>query len=190
MAAPTQASIVVKKTFTYRGSTKVWTNRYFLNSTTGPADTAHWTTLSDAIVTAEKAIYASWMTIVETLGYQGGTDLPIFSKSYSTNGTGTFANAQATPGDVAAMVRYSTTARSAKNHPVYLFNWYHGALGDSTSNADVLNPAQKTALTTYAGAWVTGFSDGAVTFKKAGPRGAVAQDKLINNYLRHRDFLA
>jgi hypothetical protein len=181
------ASILVKKSFSYRGGTKFFTNRYHFDGST-PADATHWTTLSDAVVTAEKAVYTSAVTIIGTVGYNAGSDIPVFTKTYSTAGTGSFASAILMPGDTAAMVRFSTDQFSVRNHPIYLWSWYHGACGASGSGADILNGAQKTAITTYAQSWIDGFSDGAVTHHRAGPRGAVAQGKTVDQYIRHRDF--
>jgi hypothetical protein len=96
------------------------------------------------------------------------------------------------PGDCAALVRYTTTQRTSKNHPIYLFNYYHGvyrADAASASQYDDLQTGQGTAMTTYAGSWVTGFSDGTNAYKKAGPRGAVAQSGAAESKITHRDFL-
>lgn len=179
-------SLRVVKTMPYRGATVTWSNRYHFNGGT-PADASHWTTFSDNVVTAEKAILPSNVTIVETVGYAAGSEVPVFSKVYSTAGTGAFATGTLMPGDVAAFVRYSTTARSTKNHPVYLANYYHGVL-DATGLADTLNVAQKSAIQTYAASWISGFSDGTTTYNRAGPNGATATGVTVNPLLTHRDF--
>ena len=87
-------SIKITKQFTYRGVARHFSNRYhFVGGT--PADNAHWTTLSDAIVTAEKVIYTSVVTIVSTTGYAAGSEVPVFSKTYSTAGTRTLVGVRA-----------------------------------------------------------------------------------------------
>lgn len=179
-------SIKVTKSFTYRGVTRRFSNRYHFNGGT-PADSAHWTTLSDAVVTAEKAIFGSAIQIVQTTGYAAGSDVPVFTKNYTTNGTLATSGQQA-PGDVAALVRYSTTARTTKNHPIYLFNYYHGAWV-AAGGTDTLLAAQSSAMATYGGSWVSpGFSDGTNSYVRAGPNGATAVGVIVESYVTHRDL--
>lgn len=184
----TTPSIKVVKTMTYRGVLRRWSNRYHFNGGT-PADIAHWTTFSDAVVAAEKAIFkAGDGEIVETLGYAAGSEVPVFSKTYATAYTGAFTSPEETPGDCAALIRYSTTARTAKNHPIYLFNYYHSACRTTGLGRDDLNADQRTAMETYAAAWIAGFSDGTNTLVRSGPNGATAVGSFVQNYITHRDF--
>jgi len=185
----TTASLKVVKSFTYRGVLRQFSNRYHFDGG-APSDNAHWTTLSDAITNAEKAIFSNIMgvNIVASAGYAAGSDVPVFTKTYAVAATGVFTGAVPVPGDVAGLIRYSTAARTSKNHPVYLFNYYHTATRGTAQPNDELNAAQSVAMQTYAAAWITGFSDGTTTHHRAGPNGAAATGYLVEPYLTHRDL--
>lgn len=182
------ASIKVTKSSPYKGGFKTWSNRYhFTNS--APVDGTHWTALSDAIVTAEKACLHTYSTIVSTTGYAAGSDVPVFTGSYSTAGTKTISGSEEpAPLQTAALIRYATAARTTKNHPVYLFNYMHDPVTDPSVTHESVSASQITAYNTYAAAWIAGFSDGTVTHVRAGPNGASATGYLVEPYVTHRDF--
>lgn len=187
--APTP-SLKVTKSFNYRGATRQFSNRYHFNGGT-PADPAHWTTFANAVIAAEKAIYSSSVTIVSWTGYNAGSDLPIASGSVSVAGTMTPAGgAYQMPGDCAMMAKYQTTARTSKNHPVYLFSYWHGVYGNTGQGSDQVDGTQRGRADTYIDAWITGFSDGTNTYVRAGPNGATGfgADPPSPWYVRHRDF--
>jgi hypothetical protein len=114
----------------------------------------------------------------------------VAEKVYSIAGTLTPAGgATEQAGEVAALVRYSTAERTTKNHPIYLFNYYHGVYGTpGGGSSDPLDANQKSAMATYATAWISGFSDGTNTYTRCGPNAQAATGSNVEEFVTHRDF--
>lgn len=127
--------------------------------------------------------------IIEAVGYAGGSEVPVFQKTYAVEGTGTWISSATAAGDSAFLTRYSTNDRSSKNHPVYCFNYYHAPQQDAGAGGqDILLSTQRTAAQTYASSWVTGFSDGATNHIRSRPNGNAVNGSLVELMLTHRDL--
>lgn len=171
---------------------RTYSNRYCFSGGT-PSTGALWTVLSDAIVTAEKAVHTTEASggskILHTYGYAAGSRIPVFNHAYTTDGTLALTGYAPVPGDVAGLIRWSTANVSSKNHPIYLFSYYHGVgNGGVFSLKDTLLASQAAAMATYGAAWVTGFSDGVTTYHRASGQGHVGTGVLVEPMLTHRDL--
>lgn len=179
-------SIKLQKHFTYRGVTRTFSNRYHFNGGT-PADFSHWHALAAAIILVEKTIYDSTITIVGAVGYAAGSEVPVYTETFSTAGTLSVSTSIPAPGDCAMVWRGATTARSSKNHPIYLWNYFHGARLPPTGG-DTYYSAQNTAIAAFGTAWMSGFSDGTLTLVRAGPNGATCTGQFVPTLVTHRDL--
>jgi hypothetical protein len=91
---------------------------------------------------------------------------------------------QPCPGDSAIWIRYLTTQKTILGKPIYLRNYYHGVYWQI--NVDSLATSQKTAFDALGTAWVAGITADGVTFRRAGPRGAVAQNHTTGQFITTR----
>jgi hypothetical protein len=87
-------------------------------------------------------------------------------------------------------MKWGTSARTSKNHPVYLFSYIHGIYLDHLQDAGRVAQTQRTAINGFGEAWQSGFSDGTITAVRAGPNGATGSyiDRTDPFYVTHRDF--
>lgn len=183
-------SVRIWKTFTYRDNPKVWSNRYHFN---GPAPTtqAYFNTMAANIAAAEAHIFGPNTTIIKADLLPPGSDVPTYTDTLSVVGTldGTGAVGRC-PGDAALVLRFATAARSSKNHPIYLFNYFHDVYQDSEGAPDEPLAAQVTAALNYGTSWVDGFTwgGGIGTIVRAGPNGVTAGTPTVLEFIGHRDF--
>lgn len=180
--------IVVRWGILYRGNVKQASSVYHFNGGF-PADAAHANTFMDAVTTAEKAIRTNAHTLNLASVYPAGSNVASFTKVYSLAGTLAAGTSNGAPAEVCCLLRWATTAKTSKNHPIYLFNYLRGIqLVQQVASDPQVYGAQITAIDSYAAAWIAGFSDGSNTYVRAGPNGATATGHLSETYPHHRDF--
>lgn len=189
LMAETQYSVRLVKTFAYEGDpVKQWSNRYFFDGG-APTDSTAWYALMDAISAAERPCYSSAVHQLAAYGYAPNSGVAVATKAYSVAGTLATSGLVATPGDCAGVLRQATTKRSVKNHPVYVFSYFHGVYWQATpGDPDALATTQKTALENLGAAWNTGLTVGARTYKRCTPDGHLVTGSAAEIWIRHRDF--
>jgi len=180
-------SIKLTKKFTYRGSDKFWSNRYYIGSDV-PIGGINWPTLATNVVNAEKLIFTVGQTIVAVDGYLAGSEVPAYHEDIAVSGTYAASGQKQAPGDCCALMRWSTLGRTSKNHPIYLFKYWHGVQTPNSGDPDAILAAQITLYNTYADAWISGFSDGTDGYALTGPNGDQAQTRFLETHVMHRDF--
>jgi len=184
---PTQAGIKFVFSFSWRGSTKGWTQLWHF---TGGAwqDQTHFNTMSDNVWGQISGVIPARNTLVETIGYNPGSFLPVYTKAYGASGTYTDTTNPQAPGEACMLWRFTTTQRSTKNHPIYLYKWFHGMQTDGATSPDTLRSAIYTSSASQIAHLCTGQSDGTLTRPYCGPFGAVAQSGTCNPKLHIREF--
>jgi len=188
------AFLTMEKSFTYRGQREHWSNAYHLDLV--PANSAQWDALRATVWNLESPAFPANVQIEKTYGHNPGTP-PTLVYEYDWppagegGNAGTFAptaTMNQAPGDAAIFVRYGTTQKNSRGKPIYLWNYYHAVFFDDTA-PDVQDAVQKGKFTTLANLMVAGINtgvSGVPIFHRAGPRGAVAQNYKVSDFITTR----
>lgn len=184
------AFITLEKSFTYRGGREHWANTYHLDQVPGSAGV--WDTLAAQIWNLEKLFLTADVQFERLYGHTPGTPpILVHEADQAPAGEGGPAGAfvptvaqHPTPGDAAMWVRWGTTQKSVLGKPIYLRNYYHAACWET--NVDQLAGGQIAELQNLGNAFVAGLSVSGVTFRRAGPRGAVAQNSSVGPFITTR----
>jgi len=194
LAMAATPSIKVICEFSYRGGVQQFSNRFHFSGGT-PANDAAWAALSlDLRDGASGGVRYGYIgcipahvTIVKVVGYEAGSEISVWDETLSEAGERVSTAYRAT-GDSAALLRWETTARTSKGHPIYLFSYIHGAQHEA-NDGDTLNTGDRTSIGRFATRWWdAGFTDGTNTYHRAGPNGATAVSSEVDQFVRHRDF--
>jgi len=185
-------SLVITMSFNRRGSAQLFSNRYHFSGGV-PADDAAWEAFAQDVIIgvgSEPSLQSILLTNVEVVkaaGYHAGSDISVWSQDRSDAGGHGIGTSSEASSDSAMLLRWLTSARSSKGHPVYLMNYVHGVLTGATY--DDLNAGQRSQAQDYAERWWNvGYTDGTNTYKRAGPNGATAVSSEVDPFVRHRDF--
>jgi hypothetical protein len=172
----------------YEGGTKTWSTRFHFSGGV-PANLTDWTSLMNDIKGGLQPGICDTSTIVSADCLVAGTDVPLHTINIGTAGTFPVSGNLPVPLHMCALVRWSTDARTSKNHPIYLFNYLHATARKSGSNIEHVDDNLKSNVNTYlCNAFTSGFTVAGVTYRRAGPNGAVALDGHVEDFLSHRDF--
>lgn len=173
---------------TYKGGVKTWSTRVYWSVAVNPTD-AVWDALAAGLDPYVKAFITPRSTHKGYTCYDIGSDVPV--RQIDRNVVGTFdpTTPQWNPLEVSILARYSTTQRTTKNHPIYLFQYLRdGMTQPGQADRELVNTDQKEDVRQFVQKLVDGFVIGGSTYKKSSRYGAVAQSVIVEQYLTHRDF--
>lgn len=185
---PTRVGIKLTFSFGWRGTTKLWSQLYHFDGPTSWASQAQFDTCVVALWNIIKICIPSRVTLVEATAYNAGSFLPVYTHTFGATGTYTdSANPQAA-GEMCMLWKMTTDQRSTKNHPIYLFKWFHGMQSEGATSPDTLRAGIQSTAAGQLTSLLAGINDGTNTRKYCGPRGAVAQSGSVNTLLHAREF--
>lgn len=185
LMAVSQYSVKIVKEMTYRGAPKQWSNRYHFDGG-APGD---WDALFTAVVDLEKYIIPTDHTIIGAHGYAPGSDVAVANAILSVAGLFPYTGRGAVPGDAALVLRQATTKQSTKNHVVFCFSYYHGAMMTNGNHpGDAAVAGQVANVQAIGDAWHDGIVVGARTYKRTTPDGHLVTGALASDWIGHRDF--
>lgn len=152
---------------------------------------AEFDAMSDWLKDQFKLVLSASATITKTTGYNPGSRIPVYEKTYSQAGSiADSSSTKLTPSDCAMLLRFSTDQRTSKNHPIYLFKYIKPAMNNPNTSVEAVSPSVLTAIETLGGSLVTGHDPGSGVRKLCGPFGAVALGHQASTYITHRDFVS
>src|SRR5690242_2681345 len=129
----------IKMTFSIsrKGESRAWSTSFHLD----PAvpDLTTFEDLADWLAEGFRESLYSDVEITGASYYPPGADIPTHSKPFSITGGRAHSDDTQLSSDTVALWRWPTTARTSKNHPIYLFNYVHGARGRTGTAGDLLN---------------------------------------------------
>lgn len=186
---PDTPSIVIVKSFVYRGQPEEWSNKYHFTGVT-PDDAAEWLTLIDGWANAERGCYTAGTKVVRAYGYEAGSNHANFVHDYTNGGVapgspGTFApgTGNAAPGDAAATVRWSTGDYNRRGKLIYCRKYFHDVWMPAGGH-DTLHPDQAAAIASFAGVVTSGFFPGGARY--CGPQGADLDNHTVDPFITTR----
>ena len=153
---PTGHGVILRYSFTYRGSAEEWSNAWHFQGDI-PSDNAGWRALVDSLAALVGPALATTVTIVGALCYEDMTDDAVYSYDMAAfdatvTGERTGSDGNLMPGDDAIWIRFSTDRVSDQGKPIYLRKYFHGVFDSSSSAPDAFSTAQRTAFQTLAAA--------------------------------------
>jgi len=174
----------------YKGGTKTWSNRWHFNSQVDMTEA-----LFEALANWLKAYYKgscpTETTVKEAIGYNGGSDVPVWSLTINEACLQTVgSNEYIAPLETVMLWRFDTAARSTKNHPIYLFKYMHSRILHTSEGHEEIPSGRLSTYNTYVDDIANGTTIGGTLYKICGPRGAAATGGVCERYCTHRDFPA